>query len=67
MPMLVQTFRFRWNVKQSGPKQVDVEIPVGPDAPPILTPDFVEYHGLSQGEVHNAEATVVRSIALIDE
>lgn len=59
--------RFRWPVRQIKGDMVEVIIPMGNGAPPVLHQSFVEIHKLSDAEVERAEQTVLRQIVVLPD
>jgi hypothetical protein len=57
-------YAFRWPVKQTGPSEIQVEIPIGKGTAPLAM-DFIEMNHLSDGEIIKAEMAVLESIAII--
>lgn len=58
--------KFRWPLKQTGPKEIVIEVPTGPNGAPILSMEFIKQEQLTDREIDVAENQVLRAIAIIE-
>ena len=55
---------FRFPVKQSGEKEIEVQIPIG-NGPSLINPDAVDHFRLSEREAEEAEHAALKEIVII--
>lgn len=56
---------FRFQVKQTGPSEIEIEIERGPNGQPIIDPEVAGFYKLSEAEYAEAEIAALRAIAII--
>ena len=62
-PRRIIGFSFRWDVHQTGDREIEIEIPVG-NGPCPINPEFARVHDLSDIEIKQAELSVLRDVAI---
>lgn len=64
-PVMKVPVRFRFPINQTSESSVEVIIPTGPDAPPVLNQAFINEMKLSDAEQDRVTESVIRQVAVI--
>ena len=65
--MQTMTVMFRFPVKRINDFTVEVQVPTGQHGVPVLHEEFIRLYNLSEAEIQEAQASALRSVAIMPQ